>query len=54
MIQFTGKFILLLKLFVLLALIIGGLAATAQSALTEHFVNADWLEENRSKGILTR
>ncbi len=49
MVQFTGKNVLIIKLFVLLFLIIGGLAATAQSALPEHFIRADKLEKSHNK-----
>ncbi len=52
MVHFTGKSVLLIKLSVLLLLIFGGLAATAQSAQTEHFASTEMLEECSSKGTV--
>lgn len=51
MVQFTGKLSLFLKLFVLMLLIVGGLAATAKPGLTEHFVCYDRIELSYSKSV---
>ena len=49
MVQFTGKLVLLAKLSVLLLLIIGGLAVTSQSDMSEPFVSSNGLEQGYTK-----
>ena len=49
MVQFTGKLVLMSKLVVLLLLIIGGLAATTQSAVHEPIGNTDKVKEGHNE-----